>query len=99
MKSGKRSKKSDYLKDKEFLDNSISIYPRIRKIVIATFGDALQNLSEKRREKFIQRGVLLWIKSSNNAVQKALDVIHFPEFEEEEEHSEKAPDIPHKDNA
>lgn len=82
MKSGKK-KKMKIEDDKEFLDNAIHHYPKIRQIVIDTLGDGLRNLSEKRKEKLIQRGVLLWIKSSNNVVHQALDVIHFPEEEEE----------------
>jgi len=67
------------LDDKIFGHNPIYYYPKIREVVIKTLGDGLRNLAPKRKEKLIQRGVLLYMKGTNAVINNALEAIHFPE--------------------
>ena len=50
----------------------------LKKIVEEYFGDALRNLGPKRKKKIIERGVLIWIKANNIAVNEISKEIENP---------------------
>lgn len=50
----------------------------LKKVVEEYFGDALRNLGPKRKKKIIERGVLIWIKANNIAVNEIAKEIEDP---------------------